>query len=187
MILNCLKEAGLLDGFSPVSVGSNVSTTDNHSDSRKRKVSSKSPMRIPPPRQVTQIQKLSISSQPSDKSKILIRIHECGKLGVQLVPFKLAQENIFRNTRSTHDRIIYQTINNDEIRKWRWSPEQLVNWLLDSQIHFIMSHCHQGMNIQTWNPSWNDVLNLRQELYRLKDHIGYPSGEDLKCLVSWLL
>ena len=116
MIFNCLKEAGLLDGFSPVSVGSNVSTTDNPSNSHKRKVSGKSPMRILPPTKVAQRQKLSLSSQPSDKSKILIRIHECGKLGVQLEPFKFAQENIFRNARSTHDRIIYQTINNDEIR-----------------------------------------------------------------------
>ena len=94
MILNCLKEAGLLDGFSPISVGSNASTTENPSKSKKRKVSGKPSMRILSPRQTTPRQKLSLSSQPSNKSKIVIRIHQCGKLGVQLEPFTHAQQGV---------------------------------------------------------------------------------------------
>jgi len=129
MILNCLKEAGLLDGFSPISVGSNASTTENPSKSKKRKVSGKPPMRILSPRQTTPRQKLSLSSQPSNKSKIVIRIHQCGKLGVQLEPFTHAQQNIFQKSRSTHDRITYETIDDDEIRKNRWSPQQVINRL----------------------------------------------------------
>ena len=90
--------------------------------------------------------------------KLLIRVHECGKSGVQIEPFRQAQTNIHENDRDTYARVTFETINNDYIRKNRWSPKHMVDWLLESDIHFILSHVHQGMNVSIrtkYHSEWN--------------------------------
>ena len=64
--------------------------------------------------------------------------------------------------------------NNETVRHLSWSPDQLVNWLLNSDYHFILSHVHQGMT--HWNP-----IEVLAALLRLSEHLGFPSGLSLTC------
>ena len=63
-----------------------------------------------------------------------------------------------------------------EMRSLRWSPNDLVDWLLNCDIHFIVTHPHQG------NPRW-DVSELNKALDRLRIHPGFPNGDQLNCPV----
>jgi len=62
------------------------------------------------------------------------------------------------------------------MRLLQWSPNDLVDWLATSDIHFILTHPHQG------NPRWN-VAELHVALQRLRYHPGFPHGAELDCPV----
>jgi hypothetical protein len=54
-----------------------------------------------------------------------------------------------------------------------WSQEAVVDWLMDSDIHIILAHIHQGLK---WNiPVWLNLLD------RLSYHYGWPAHENLYC------
>jgi hypothetical protein len=61
----------------------------------------------------------------------------------------------------------YQHVQN--MRLLRWTPNDLIDWLLASDIHFILTHPHQGV------PRW-DVSELHGALQRLRNHPGFPNG-----------
>ena len=61
-----------------------------------------------------------------------------------------------------------------EIRKLDWGPEQMITWLLESDIHVILCHVHQS------NGDWN-IQEIMHNLDRLKNHTGFPSGDSLRC------
>ena len=62
----------------------------------------------------------------------------------------------------------------DEVRKG--TPTDLIDWLLDSDIHIIATHVHQGI------PRWSASI-VYTELQRLRNHCGFPSGDQLQCPV----
>jgi hypothetical protein len=62
------------------------------------------------------------------------------------------------------------------LRESGWSEKEFIGWLLESDIHMIVSHPHQGTETFGW-----DVSILYNEFGRLYDHIGFPSGEQLMC------
>ena len=49
-------------------------------------------------------------------------------------------------------------------------------WLLDSDVHFIITHIHQGLEQLCWN-----MEDLYIEVQRLYRHYGYPNGKNLTC------
>ena len=55
-------------------------------------------------------------------------------------------------------------------------PSDLFDWLLDSDIHVILTHPHQGV------PRWN-VVDVYRGLQTLKSHCGYPTGIQIECPV----
>jgi len=57
----------------------------------------------------------------------------------------------------------------EEIRELQWTPSQFIDWLLESDIHFILAHMHQGLDKLKWN-----MEELLQQYERLSDHVGYP-------------
>jgi hypothetical protein len=69
--------------------------------------------------------------------------------------------------------ISFVSKNADAIKKW--TEDQLVSWLLDCDIHLILCHPHQGMK-----PCWS-TIELYSQMERLRDHIGFPSGDSLRC------
>jgi len=60
-----------------------------------------------------------------------------------------------------------------------WSPKDLVDWLLNSAVHFILTHVHQGVRaFLMWN-----MCDLQYQLQRLSTHSGFPNGNKLNCPV----
>jgi len=47
--------------------------------------------------------------------------------------------------------------------------ELIISRFLTSDIHFILTHPHQGMNPHNWS-----VIDIEKCLYRLADHVGHP-------------
>ena len=58
----------------------------------------------------------------------------------------------------------------DEVRKG--SPADLIDWLLDSDIHIIATHVHQGI------PRWSASI-VYSELQRLRNHCGFPKNSTI--------
>lgn len=63
-----------------------------------------------------------------------------------------------------------------EARSRKFSSRLLVDWLLGSHIHFVITHPHQG-----WHTTATNVEELYDEFSRLKYHPGFPMGVQLKC------
>jgi hypothetical protein len=98
-----------------------------------------------------------------------------GEDGVQVGPFKAAWTRAEVSKKDWD--VQYITVN--YINESGWSEKELVDWLLDSHIHFILSHVHQGVgNFLHWNM---EVLD--SQLQRLKFHLGFPNLGKLKCPV----
>ena len=51
-------------------------------------------------------------------------------------------------------------MHNDDVKEKKWQPKQLVDWLMDADIHIILSHIHQGF--KNWNCS--EILNELRNL-----------------------
>jgi hypothetical protein len=97
-----------------------------------------------------------------------------GQDGVQVTPFKSAWQNL-----NIQRNWIVQYISVGYINELHWSPKDLVDWLLNSRVHIILSHVHQGVaDALQWN-----LIDLEMELQRLKFHTGFPNLLKLKCPV----
>lgn len=65
-----------------------------------------------------------------------------------------------------------------DLRQNSCSEVQFVNWLLNSHIHFITSHPHQGTEKFDW-----PVTRVYDQLQRLRYHPGFPRLDQLRCPV----
>lgn len=67
----------------------------------------------------------------------------------------------------------------DLVKEQRWRPIDLVSWLLDADMYFIISHLHQGLlDILLWN-----MNDLKSQLKLLYNGTGFPSRDNLYCPV----
>ena len=58
----------------------------------------------------------------------------------------------------------------DQVKKERWDEQQVVAWLIASDVHLIITHVHQNIvELLGWN-----MTTLIYELQKLYDHPGYP-------------
>lgn len=83
------------------------------------------------------------------------------------------------NHRDIYNKIQFTEMTNNDVRKQQSTPQEISDWLLDSDIHFILSHIHQGIlapKYFDWTPQLID-----QNFFRLKNHRGFPNGICLKC------
>ena len=71
---------------------------------------------------------------------------------------------------------------NKAIRDHKLSPMDMVNWLLTSDIHIILTHPHQGPNPDKRYNLWN-IPDLAYSLDLLQYHIGFPNGMRIRCPV----
>ena len=63
-----------------------------------------------------------------------------------------------------------------DVNTFKFTELDIINWLLEGDIHFIISHIHQGIvNI--------NMNKLYTEIMRLHDHPGFPNGSNLLCPV----
>lgn len=116
-----------------------------------------------------------------------VRVYCGGENSYQLKPFENALRRLSSDYGRTNDvapGIKAYTISNRTVhvdilmsstmREAKFSPTEMVTWLLDSDIHFVINHVHQS------NDDWpiDDILD---KLGRLKNHLGFPSGIFLEC------
>jgi hypothetical protein len=95
--------------------------------------------------------------------------------GVQVNPFKAA----WTRCNVSKENWIIQYITVQYVNEKGWTEKQLVDWLLESNVHFILSHVHQGVaDYLLWN-----MVELETQLNRLKFHPGFPNLDGLKCPV----
>jgi len=91
--------------------------------------------------------------------------------GIEILDRLIPTNNFFHPTKSGK-MVEYHYVH--EMRTLRWSPDDLIDWLLDSDIHFVVTHPHQG------NPRW-DVSQLHRALERLRLHPGFSNNDQLDC------
>ena len=87
----------------------------------------------------------------------------------QIIPFKGAISDTSFNLEITY-------LTTTQIKDMDWTPKELVDWLLSSHIHFVLSHIHQGLEPLCW-----DMDVLYEETQRLRFHIGFPALENINC------
>ena len=98
-------------------------------------------------------------------------IKEAKELGNQLLPFRQACEIIYSKSSF---RTVFLTC--ADVNTFKLTELDIINWLLEGDIHFIISHIHQGIvNI--------NMNKLYTEIMRLHDHPGFPNGSNLLCPV----
>ena len=100
-----------------------------------------------------------------------IHVYSGGTDAYQLVPFQKALERIEEQHFWCELHVTY--LYKKHLSK-RFKPKDLIDWLLDCDYHFILTHTHQA--IEHFN--CNEVVN---ELQRLRNHPGFPSGDELQC------
>ena len=69
---------------------------------------------------------------------------------------------------------IEEYLDTDGVKDLGWGLTQLIDWLLEADIHFILNHIHQGMTDV-------DCRGVNGNLHRLYHHPGFPNGENLAC------
>ena len=109
---------------------------------------------------------------------VLLRVFNGGSGSVQCYPFTAAIGEI---SVQAGMNITVETLSICEVKDSNWSLVELVDWLLGSDAHFILSHVHQGKSSAGINQMGWNVNHLEEQLRRLANHNGFPSGVQLKC------
>ena len=104
---------------------------------------------------------------------ILIRVYTGSAVSPQGRCFDPALSSLNESFRRC---IKVEYISLQNIHQLRWSPFDFVDWLKNSDIHFILTHPHQG--IDTW-----DCREVYLALQTLSTHLGFPTGRQLDCPV----
>ena len=107
-------------------------------------------------------------------STITIRIYCGGYNCYQVRPFIAAITEALSMTTNLYS-INYLYIN--QCRNNCWGPKEIIDWLLESHVHFIIAHLHQGFF------DYYDNEQFGLEAKRLYDHCGFPNRKSLKCPV----
>lgn len=117
-----------------------------------------------------------------EQSKIVIRVHEGGREGNQLKYLTRAKQHMNEHFREIYVLLKFESMNNNDIKENNWSPEQLIDWLLEADIHIILTHVHQGMTCLPGRDDW-EINAIQTNLWRLKCHRGFPNALNLKCRI----
>jgi hypothetical protein len=113
----------------------------------------------------------AIAYVPAYSDQVIIKVFIGGAGAVQIKHFSTAWSRLRLQIKY---KIEY--INTEDIRKLFAKPSDLVDWFLNSHVHFILAHIHQGISQKYWC-----MDELRCELIRLKFHNGFPNGDELQC------
>jgi hypothetical protein len=106
-----------------------------------------------------------------DEGQILVRVYGGGQESPQLGPF-MSVGHLFGHLLGRKVKLEYLFVS--DIREKNWSPFDLVEWLKESNFHFILTHPHQG------NPRW-DCSDVYTALEDLEDHSGFPHKQSFHC------
>lgn len=115
-----------------------------------------------------------------DNKKIVVKVLQGGYNSHQQKYLLMAKNHMIIHHRDVYDLLLFEELNNDQIKQRKWDPETTVDWLLDSDIHFVLTHVHQGLLGLPGQDAWN-VQSIGNHFWRLKCHRGFPNGIHLKC------
>ena len=105
-------------------------------------------------------------------TEIEIRVYQGAvSYGNQWIPFHQALSTI-RSTSTI--RIV--SLDCREVNDNKLSEMDMINWLHQGDIHFIISHIHQGIINVNMNKLYTSIMKLH-------DHPGFPAGNNLQCPV----
>jgi len=107
----------------------------------------------------------------SNRSMKLVRCFKGGYNAQQETPIMIALEEF-----TAKGLIVVETLHCERVKKDQMTERQVVDWLLGSDIHLIITHVHQNVvELLKWN-----MNTLMYELQKLYDHDGYPYGQYLR-------
>jgi hypothetical protein len=89
---------------------------------------------------VMEVDKMIHSTQ-----KLIVRVFAGNYNGIQVQPFMTTRIHA-----DFADDIEYEFLYLPQIRRENWNPKKVVDWLLDCDVHFILTHMHQSLS---WNCS----------------------------------
>ena len=109
-----------------------------------------------------------VAMKDRNNIKLKIRVYQgsiadCG--GHQLIPFHAACSILDLSMVS----IEYLTI--ADVKKRKWKSKDIIDWLIDSDVHFVLTHIHQGLDQLNWSMS---ELYYNEVDQRLLKHKGFP-------------
>ena len=130
------------------------------------------------------IERSRLSRGSDRQDKFIIAVFIGGLRGIQVAQFEEALNMVIQEFERYYNpgrlQISVLKISSKDISNSRMTPAELVDRLLDSDVHFILSHIHQS--ILERNIGW-EINDLLVNLERLKYHVGFPTGEQLFCPV----
>ena len=110
--------------------------------------------------------------------KFVVKVFAGGRFSPQIFPFLTALKSLNELIKNSgafelaEANIEIRYV--EQMREEGWSPNDLVDWLLQSHMHVILTHPHQGV------PRW-DVSEVYAAIQNLKYHHGFPNGLQLTC------
>lgn len=130
------------------------------------------------------VERSRLNRDENRQKQFIIGVFTGGLKGVQVEQFQVAiklviQEfQLYYNPGKLQISVFY--ISAKDISNKRITPSELVDKLLDTDVHFILSHIHQSLLDR--NIGWQ-IDDLLINLERLKFHKGFPTGAQLACPV----
>jgi hypothetical protein len=70
--------------------------------------------------------------------------------------------------------VTLEVLNLKDARKDAMSLTAIVDWLLSSHLHFVLTYPHEGFAFTTWS-----MENIYYEFNRLRIHAGFP--QNMRC------
>lgn len=116
----------------------------------------------------------------------VIKVYRGGSYdGYQVEQFSEALNEIFSSSVDKYTNTSVDFLSVSQVKQYKWTEKEFVDWLLASTVHFIIAHPHQGYGFGNWDKQgktikW-DLTVLYRELERLSDHKGFPRLSKLRC------
>ena len=113
-----------------------------------------------------------------DKSIIVVRALKGDKDSHQQGYLRLAKNYMNEHHRLLYGLLKFEELNNDELKEMHWVQRPQFNWLIDSDIHLVLTYVHQGlMGISSRNKVdiWS-IYRIEYNFWRLTFHRGFPNG-----------
>ena len=121
----------------------------------------------------------AINFTPNEKNHFIIRAFIGGEKSIQRDAFSIEMARCIPVVSLKYGLLVnIEYMNTKTLCSKGWSPSQLIEWLLSSNMHFITAHAHQGL--RSHGISWDMTVYMKQ-LQRLKFHVGFPCRDQLRC------
>ena len=91
------------------------------------------------------------------------------------MPFVTAVDTVAAESKHIRQFTV-ESMSLDDFKMSGMTFTNLVDWLLESHIHFIICHIHQGMENTLWS-----IEDIYTEIQRLRPHPGFPNGDQVTC------